>query len=299
MRKTRLRILASSLCLCVVVASAGLAHAADDPMTKRIDGLERQVKQLRAIITQARDTGQPLQLRVVNDPDPVLAGLQTRLDDLEQAARQRNEQIDTLTRDLDAARKDASDAHASAFAEADRLDRLDARLKAMETALAAGGAPPPPISGGPPASARPGLSPPTAAPAPSAAGVADSQEAFRKAMQLLREGQYAQASRAFQSFVDTWGDSANAPEARYWLGETLYIRGLYSDAAVAYIGAIRGWPQTSWAPDAMVKLSRSLVQLNKPQDACRALDDFARRYPGASAPVKARAATVRQSAMCA
>ncbi len=67
---------------------------------------------------------------------------------------------------------------------------------------------------------------------------------------------------------------------------------------MAYIGSIRGWPQTAWAPDAMVKLSRALVQLNKPQDACRALDDFAKRYPSATPTVKARAADTRLSAMC-
>ncbi len=296
---TRLiRTVAAGLCLSLAMAGSGLAQKTDDPTQKRIDGLEKQVRQLRSIITQAKDTGQPIQVRVSSDPDPVLEGLQTRLDDLEQAGKQRNDQIDTLTRDLAQARKDAADARDASKALAERLDKLEARLKAIEdnaaaaaSAAAAAAAAPPPLPP-PPGSAR------TAAPPSVAANTPQAQDAFKKAVQLLREGEYAQASRAFQSFVDSYGDSPNAPEARYWLGETLSIRGLYSDAAVAYIGAIRGFPTTSWAPDAMVKLSRALVQLNKPQDACRALDDFAKRYPSASPPVKARAADVRQSAMC-
>ena len=114
----------------------------------------------------------------------------------------------------------------------------------------------------------------------------------------MLEGQYTAASEAFQGFVDSYGDSPRGPEARYWLGETLYIRGLYPDAAAAYIGAIRGWPQTAWAPDAVVKLARALVALDKPTDACRALEEFDRRYPEAPAAAKTRAQTVRAAAKC-
>ena len=304
MSKRSFRAVAAGLCLALGLAGASYAQKDEDPTQKRIDGLEKQFKQLRSIVTQARDTGQPVQVRVSTDPDPVLAGLQTPLDDLEQAARQRNDQIDILTRDLAAARKDAADARTQAQALADRLDKVEARLKGLDDSAAAAAAqaaisaPPPPAAGArttaPPPAAR-------AAAAVSApvANTPEAQDAFKKAKQLLLEGQYAQASRAFQAYVDTYGETPNAPEARYWMGETLYIRGLYSDAAIAYIGAIRGWPQTSWAPDAMVKLSRALVQLNKPQDACRALDDFTKRYPGASAAVKAKAADTRLSAMCA
>jgi len=306
MSKRSFRAVATGLCLALGLAGASHAQKDEDPTQKRIDGLEKQVKQLRSIVTQARDTGQPVQVRVSTDPDPVLAGLQTRLDDLEQAARQRNDQIDTLTRDLASARKDAADARSQAQSLSDRLDKVEARLKGLDDSVAASAAaaqaaipaPPPPTTGGRAAAAQPAGPRAAAAPAP-VANTPEAQDAFKKAKQLLLEGQYAQASRAFQAYVDTYGETPNAPEARYWMGETLYIRGLYSDAAIAYIGAIRGWPQTGWAPDAMVKLSRALVQLNKPQDACRALDDFTKRYPGASAAVKAKAADTRLSAMCA
>ena len=294
-----IRTTAVGLCLSLAMAGVSLAQKTDDPTQKRIDGLEKQVRQLRSIITQAKDTGQPIQVRVSTDPDPVLAGLQTRLDDLEQAGKQRNDQIDTLTRDLDAARRDAAAAHDESKALAVRLDRLEARLKASEdSAAAAAASATAAATAPPPAAPPPGSNRATPPPPALSTNTPQAQAAFKKAVQLLREGEYAQASRAFQSFVDTYGDSPNAPEARYWLGETLSIRGLYSDAAVSYIGAIRGFPQTAWAPDAMVKLSRALVQLNKPQDACRALDDFAKRYPSATTQVKARAADVRQSAMC-
>ena len=279
---------AAGLVLVLGAAGAGLAQTkTDDPdqkhfqdLEKRFKDLDKDVRQLRSIVTQARDTGQPVQVRLATDPDPVVEGLQTRIDDLEQAARTRNDQIDTLTHEIDLARKDAADAHAQAQALQDRLDKIDAQLKASAAAAAAATAPPPAAadSGPPPA--------------------ADADGAFKHAKQLLLDGQYAPASDALQSFVDTYGDTPNGPEARYWLGETLYIRGLYSDAATAYIGAIRGWPQTTWAPDAVVKLAKTLIALKKTPEACRTLDEFNRRYPGASPPSKARAAEARVVAKC-
>ncbi len=153
-----------------------------------------------------------------------------------------------------------------------------------------------------PAAGGPGPAPPAGGLGPAAGPAgpppADPGQAFKQAKQLLLEGQYAAASDAFGAFVETYGDTANGPEARYWLAETLYIRGLYSDAATAYIGSIRGWPQTNWAPDAVVKLAKTLVALKKTPEACKTLTEFGRRYPDASPPAKARAAEVRVAAKC-
>ena len=275
------------------MASASWAEKKpEDPTEKRFQSVEKQLRQLREIVLQARDTGQPVQVRVSNEPDPELATLQQRVDDLEQAARTRNDQIDGIAHDLDVAKKSATTLETELKAVEDRIARLDAAMKAAQAAQAA--APPPDTN------ASLGLGPAPAQPPPqsAAAPAAGAEQAFKRARQLLLEGQYSPASDAFQSFVETHGDSPRGPEARYWLGETLYIRGLYPDAAAAYIGAIRGWPQTTWAPDAVVKLARALVALNKPADACRALDEFARRYPDAPTPAKTRAQSVRAAAKC-
>ena len=261
----------------------------EDPTEKRFQSVEKQLRQLREIVLQARDTGQPVQVRVSNEPDPVLDSLQQRVDDLEQAARSRNDQIDGIAHDLDLAKKSAASLETELKGVEDRIARLDAAMKAAQAAQAAA----------PPADANASLGlGPAPGPPQAAAPTASADQAFRQARQLLLQGQYSAASDAFQGFVETYGDSPRGPEARYWLGETLYIRGLYPDAAAAYIGAIRGWPQTTWAPDAMVKLARTLVALNKPTDACRALDEFARRYPDATTPAKTRAQSVRAAAKC-
>ena len=274
------------------LAAAGPVFAQQDqPSDKRLQNIEKQVRELRSIVMQARDTGQPVQVRVVGDTDPAVDTLQTRIDDLEQAARTRNEQIDTLMHDLDQAKRDAAAAQGQVRALDDRLARLEGRFKAVDDGEANAAA-----AAGPAADL--GAPPPRAAGPPQGQG-GDPALAFKRAKQLLLDGQYGPASTAFQDFVDTYGDSPNAPEARYWLGETLYIRGLYGDAAVAYIGAIRGSPQTAWAPDAFNKLARSLVALGKSADACKTLDEFNRRYPNAPPSAKAKAQDARMAAKCA
>ncbi len=273
---------------------AGAVHAEkkpEDPVEKRFQNVEKQLKQLREIVLQARDTGQPVQVRVSTDPDPTLDALTTRLDDLEQAAKTRNDQIDTLAHDLELARKAMADDKAQSRALEDRLTRAEARLKAIDDAQAA--------SAAAQAAAQAVINgaPAAAGGAPTSTG--DAGEAFKRAMQVLKDGDNAAGSVALQAFVETYGDSTYGPEARYWLGDTLYVRGLYQDAAAAYIGAIRGWPATDWAPNAVVKLARALIALNKPLDACHTLDELKRRYPAAPSTTRIQAQNVRAAAKCA
>ena len=56
---------------------------------------------------------------------------------------------------------------------------------------------------------------------------------------------------------------------------------------------------TTSQPDAVVELSRALIQLKKPADACQTLGELARRYPKAPAAVQSRAAAARTQAKCA
>jgi tol-pal system protein YbgF len=115
----------------------------------------------------------------------------------------------------------------------------------------------------------------------------------------MLSGDYDAAEDAFSTYVRAYPDTARTPEARYWWGKTLSVRGAHANAASAYIGAIRGWPQTSWAPDAVVELSRSLIALKKPADACQTLAELGRRYPKATPAVMNRAAAARTQAKCA
>jgi tol-pal system protein YbgF len=286
--KLKAALLASVLALTAVPAVTSIALPSqataqtampdplDDRSVKRLDKMEKVVRELRAIVFQGRDTGKPVVVQAA-ETDAQIATLSEKLADLEQTLTKLNGQNETLTHDLDEARR-ANDS------EKARADALDQRLAALEKRLADQEA------------AAVSAAPAAAAAAPAST---DPNAAFKSARQMLLDGDYGAAEQAFAGYVEAFPDSAKAPEARYWLGETQFVREAYSDAAGNYLGAVRGWPQTSWAPDAVLKLSRSLVALKKPADACKTLDELSRRYPKAPTAITAKATSTRVQAKCA
>ena len=296
-------LMAVALGLSTSVSSA--RAQSDDAAAKRFDRIERQLREVRDIVLQARSTGQPVEIKMAG-PDPEIATLRTRIDDLELTLRQTTGQIDSLSQELAKTRRDLKALESDSHALQDRMSAAEGQLVSaaqattQAAAQAAKPAPETPTTAKAPAPVA--VPKPQAAVKPTSAAIAAGERtaAFQRAKQLLLDGQFPAASAALQDYVDQYGDTApNGPEARYWLGETLFISGSYADAASAYIGAIRGWPPTVWGAEAVVKLSMSLIELKKMPDACRTLDEFSRRYPAAAPATKARADKARLRAKCA
>lgn len=276
-----------SVLLAALLVSAALPAVAQTPMpedplddrsVKRVERMEKVVRELRSIVFQGRDTGKPVVVQPAETEAQILT-LGERIGDLEQTLQRVNGQNETLTHDLDQARRATTEQKTRSDALEARLAALEAKLTALETAaVEAAQVAETPVPPAPPA---------------------DPAVAFKQARQFLLDGDYANAEAAFLAYVTNYPDNPKAPEARYWLGETLFVREAYGDAAGAFLGAVRGWPQTGWAPDATLKLSRALVALKKPADACKTLDELAKRYPKAPPAVVSRAASTRVAAKCA
>lgn len=274
------RSLFSAVCLAALLAG-GMAVAqtplpVPDPLdardAKRVDRMEKVVRELRAIVFQLRDTGKPVVVQPA-DTDARLEEVSTRIRDLEETLRRLNGSLETTQNELTQAKRENADLKA-------QIGGLTERLTTAEQKIVA---PPPPEP------------PPEAAAAPTG----DPTEAFAKARQLMMGGDYDGAEAAFATYVETYPEAPKTPEARYWWGKTLTVRAAHADAAKAYIGAVRGWPQTSWAPDAVLELAKSLAALKRTTEACQALAELPKRYPKAPANVTARAATARTQAKCA
>ncbi len=282
---TRNSLLATVAAFTVVMGAATawsqtpMPDPLDDRSVKRLEKMEKVVRELRSIVFQGRDSGKPVTVMPA-ETDSQIAALTDRVADLEETLTKLNGANETLTFQLEQAQKALATSDAANRALGDRLAALEGRTTQIEAAAA------------------------TAAAGPTeeeeaAADVGDPAADFAKARQFMLDGDYDAAEAAFSAFVKRYGDTEKGPEARYWLGKTLSVRGANAEAAGAFIGAIRGWPRTSWAPDATLELSRSLVALKKPADACQTLDELARRYPKAPATVLTRAQAVRVQAKCA
>jgi tol-pal system protein YbgF len=259
----------------------------DDPLdardARRVDRMEKVVRELRDIVFKAQRTGSPVVVQPA-DTDARLADLATKISDLEGSLTRLNGSLETTAHDLDQARRENTALRAQVKALSDRLTADEQKAAEAMAAAAQAAAPPAAVEPPPPADPR--------------AAAPPASTAFAKARQMMLSGDYDAAEAAFGDYVSTYPDTPRTPEARYWWGKTLSVRGDYVKAASAYIGAIRGWPQTAWAPDAVVELGRALVQLKKPGDACQTLTELGRKYPKAAASVASRAQAVRLQAKC-
>ena len=263
-----------------LIASTAVAQVPMDPLdardARRLDRMEQVMRELRAIVFQGRDTGKPVVVQPA-ETDYQLQEVSRRLADMEQTMTRMTGDLENAGRQAELAKREAEALRAENKSLSDRIANLESgALAATGSAPADGG-----LAGGP--APNTGLS---------------AGEAFSQSRQAMLAGDYAVAEAGFRDYVSAHGDSTKAPEARYWLGKTLTARGAHADAAGSYIAAIRGWPQTSWAPDAVLELSRALIALKKPADACQTLAELARRYPKASTTVQTRAAQARTQATC-
>lgn len=270
----------ATIVLGLVLAGGAAAQTAiddtlDEHSAKRLDNLEKVVRELRAIVFQGRETGQAVVIQP-SDTQSQISALADRVNDLDHTLSGMNGQLEVLRHDLDQARADNNDLRVRDAALKEEVTGLEQKLQATT-------APPPPPA-------------PTAETAPPPAE--DAAGAFASARALWQAGDNAAAEAAFRGFSERFGGDPRDAEAHYYLGKTLLARQAWPEAATADIGAIRGWPQTRWAPDAVVDLARALAAMGKTNDTCQTLGELARRYPKAPATVLKDARGLRAQAAC-
>jgi len=124
------------------------------------------------------------------------------------------------------------------------------------------------------------------------------QEQYDRAFGFLRQANYDEAEKAFKAFVDKNPQDKLIANAKYWYGETLYVRGKFDAAAVAFADAYQQDQKGPKAPDSLLKLAMSLENLNKASDACATLDSLKSKFPNAALTVRSRADEERQKLKC-
>jgi len=97
---------------------------------------------------------------------------------------------------------------------------------------------------------------------------------------------YAQAADAFRVFLRQYPSDRLAPEALYWLGESLFQQQRYRDAAESFLAVSTKYDTTARAPEALLRLGESLAALGEKEAACASLGEVLRKYPRASQNIK-------------
>lgn len=124
------------------------------------------------------------------------------------------------------------------------------------------------------------------------------EEQYKYAFGLLSQANYGEAELALRGFVDQNPGDPLAGNAKYWLGETFYVRQDYQQAAVTFAEAYQEYPDSGKAPDNLLKLGMSLSALGSQSDACGTFVELLKRYPQAAATILQRAKQERQRLSC-
>jgi len=123
-------------------------------------------------------------------------------------------------------------------------------------------------------------------------------DAYEQAFGMMRDKDYAGAEKSFEGFLARYPGHDLAANAKYWLGETFYVRGNYERAARIFAEAYQLYPKGPKGPDNLLKLALSLNGLGKKDDACLTLVQLIREYPSGAGPVLARAKRERANLGC-
>ena len=125
-----------------------------------------------------------------------------------------------------------------------------------------------------------------------------AEEQYKHAFSLLSQANYGEAELALRTFVEQNPDDPLAGNAKYWLGETYYVRQDFEQAAITFAEAYQRYPDNTKAPDNLLKLGKSLAALGQTQDACGTQGELLRRFPSAPATILQQAKSERQRLSC-
>ncbi len=106
---------------------------------------------------------------------------------------------------------------------------------------------------------------------------------YRAAFELVKEQRYDEAETAFREFLESFPDSTNAPNARYWLGETYYVRQEFEAALESFETVVEEYPTSRKVVDALLKIGYCNYELERWDAAKSALVRVQSEYPDTTA----------------
>jgi len=253
------------------------AFAADQQQQGvNVQQLQQRVQRLENII----DSGQ-------------LAQLIQKVNSLEQDIRNLRGQIQTQAHRIDELRKRQRNLYAD----------LDRRLRNLEVAqkntgaqsgggqqgqqsgaqgASTGGSA---GAGGGSASASGGATQQASAGSGSASGdnsAAAERKGYDAAFNLLKDGRYDDAAKAFEDFLQKHSGGPYADNAQYWLGESYYVTRHFDKALQAFRNVGEKFPDSAKVPDARLKIGYTLYELGRVDDAKTELEQVRKQYPDSS-----------------
>ncbi len=222
----------------------------------------------------------------------VLKNQQEQRDALTQVARQLQNASDSLARVSARTVGLQGDLRGETRAIRDQLLQIQTLLGQSQATVArlrseleaARNAPPPtaaPAPGTVPAGTTGGVVPPKAP--GDTATVAGTQpgpsQLYQKGLDLINRGSYATGRAVLQEMLTTYPTSDLAPDAQYYLAESLFKEKNWAAADPAYAAVVSSYPNSSRVRNALYKRGQVAVQLGNIPQARQYFEQVIARFP--------------------
>lgn len=110
--------------------------------------------------------------------------------------------------------------------------------------------------------------------------VAEEQQIYQTAYNLIKAKQYNEAVKALQGMLDKYPSGQFASNAHYWLGELYGLMGKNDQALTEFSNVVKTYPDSPRVSDAQLKIGLLLAAEFKWSDAKSAFREVINRYPG-------------------
>lgn len=110
--------------------------------------------------------------------------------------------------------------------------------------------------------------------------VAEEQQIYQTAYDLIKVKKYNQAITALQGMIQKYPTGQFAANAHYWLGELYGLVGKNDQSATEFSNVVTNYPESPKVSDAQLKLGLIYAAQFKWSDARSAFKDVINHYPG-------------------
>ena len=220
----------------------------------------RQIRDLSIQTNERLETQAKAQFELVNQIQALR----------EENARLRG-QVETLTYELDSAKKRQQDFYVD----------LDGRLRKLESQNTTT----PAAEGQSSAEEKPAAGEP---PKKTVADPAAESRDYETALNFFKANKIKEAASAFEAFGKNHPESTLAPNAQYWLGNAYYAQRDCKKAIEAHKVVVAKWPQHPKAPDSLISIATCQQEMGDAKVAKATFDTVLAKYPGSSAAATAK-----------
>ena len=105
------------------------------------------------------------------------------------------------------------------------------------------------------------------------------EDQFQAAFDNIRNKKWQDAKNSFEEFITKNPDNQLSGSAHYWLGELYILEKNYREAALIFAEGFQKFPESIKAPEMLFKLSQSLYQVEKTDEACKTMEKLIIDFP--------------------